>query len=106
MNYASTSSWRQNRNTIRHTPKTLGKVSQGFILALLVVVFGLIYTTQGTRSTNYDYELNKVENKIAELEAEKENLAVERARLTSIATAGNNEVAKAMEDAKPVGYAD
>ena len=99
-------SWAQNRNTVRHTPKTLGAVSQSVILTLLVVVIGLIYITQGTRSTNYDYELNNIENEISELEARKEDLAVEKARLTSVATTNNSEVAMMMEDASPVGYAE
>ncbi len=99
-------SWAQNRNTVRHTPKTLGMVSQSVILVLLVVVFGLIYATQGTRSTNYDYELNNIENEISELEARKEDLAVEKARRTSVAAAASSEVAMTMEDASPVGYAE
>lgn len=105
-NYASVNSWVQNRNTVRHTPKTLGAVSQSVILSLLVVVIGLIYITQGTRSTNYDYELNNIENEISELEAKKEDLAVEKARLTSVAAAASSEVAVTMEDASPVGYAE
>ena len=99
-------SWAQNRNTVRHTPKTLGVVSQSVILTLLVVVLGLIYVTQGTRSTNYDYELNAIEDEISELEARKEDLAVEKARLTSVATSANSEVAVTMEDATPSGYAE
>lgn len=104
--YATVNSWAQNRNMVRHTPKTLGVVSQGVILSLLVVVIGLIYVTQGTRSTNYDYELNAIESEISELEAKKEDLAVEKARLTSVAAAANSEVAVAMEDASPAGYAE
>ncbi len=105
-NYTSVNSWMQNRNTVRHTPRTLGTVSQSVILTLLVVVIGLIYITQGTKSTNYDYELHNIENEISELEARKEDLAVEKARITSVAASASSEVAMAMEDASPAGYAE
>ncbi|MBR2587163.1 hypothetical protein IKE71_02185 [Candidatus Saccharibacteria bacterium] len=102
----SSSTWVRNRNIVRHTPKTLGSVSQSVILGILVLVIGLIYVTQGTRATSYDYELSKVEEEIAELEARKEDLAVERARLTSIAALENNEVAAKMANGVVSGYAE
>ena len=66
----SSSTWVRNRNIVRYTPKTLGSVSQGVILGILVLVIGLIYVTQGTKATSYDYELSAVEARIAELEAQ------------------------------------
>jgi len=102
----STSSWVRNRNTVRHTPKTLGSFSQSMILGVLVLIVGLIYVTQGTRATSYDYELSKIDDRISELEAEKEDLAVEQARLTSIARSENSTVALKMEDAEVSGYAE
>ncbi len=76
----STSSWVRNRNTVRHTPKTLGTLSQSMILGVLVLIVGLIYVTQGTRATSYDYQLSEIEDEISNLEAKKEDLAVEKAR--------------------------
>ncbi len=102
----STSNWGRNRNTIRHTPKSLGSVSQTVILGVLVLIVGMIYVAQGTKATNYDYELSSLEGEISELEMKKEDLAVERARLTSVAVAQDSEVAVAMEDAQVSGYAD
>lgn len=102
----SSSTWVRNRNTVRHTSKTLGSVSQSVILAILVLVVGLIYVTQGTKATSYDYELSRVEEEIAELEARKDDLAVERAKLTSIAQSNNNEVATAMQVGQVSGYAE
>ena len=43
---------------------------------------------------------------MAELEAKKEDLAVEKARLTSIAASENSTVAQSMENASAGGYAD
>lgn len=102
----SSSTWVRNRNMVRHTPKTLGSVSQSVILGVLVLVIGLIYVTQGTKATSYDYELSKVESEIAELEAKKEALAVERSRLTSIAYNNDSEVAAAMPTGSVSGYTE
>ena len=102
----TSSTWVRNRNTVRHTSKALGPVSQTVILAGLVLSMGLIYLTQATQATNYDYELSSIESEIAELEAKKEDLAVEKARLTSIAKSNTGEVAMAMEDATVSGYAE
>ena len=102
----STSSWAQNRNVVRHAPKKIGTISHSVILAVLVLIVGLIYTTQGTRVTNYDYELSELDSEISELEAKKEDLAVEKARLTSIAASSESEVAVNMEDASVSGYAE
>ena len=102
----SSSSWVRNRNTVRHTPKSLGSVSQTMILGVLVLIVGLIYVTQGTKATSYDYQLSEIETEISRLSAEKEDLDVERARLNSIAASENTEVAMKMEDAEVSGYAE
>lgn len=72
----------------------------------MVLIVGLIYVSQSTRATNYDYELSAIDSEIAELEAKKEDLAVEKARLTSIAAAEGSEVAANMEGATAAGYAE
>ena len=101
----TTISFSRNRNTVRHSARRLGPVSQFVIVGLIILSFGLIYVAQGTKATSYDYEISAVENEISELEAKKEDLAVEKARLTSIATAKSSVVAAAMEDATVTGYA-
>ena len=102
-NYVS-SSWTRNRNTIRHERKGLGPISLIGMFLMLITVMGMIYLTQGTKATSYDYTLNELDSEIAELTAEKEDLAVEKARLTSIATANDSQVAAAMPTASPSGY--
>ncbi len=94
-----------NRNTIRHTSRNLGPVSQIVLVCLITLLFGLIYVTESVRATNYDYQISDVNNEISEMEARKEDLAVEKARLTSVAAAKTNTVAAAMEDATITGYA-
>lgn len=98
--------WSRNYNTVRHTPKTLGSISNAAIVGLLVLIVGLIYVAQGTQATNYDYQLSEIESEISDLQAKKEDLAVEKARLTSIAASENSTVAASMENATVGGYAE
>ena len=46
-----------------------------------------------------------MDNEISELTAQKEDLAVEKARLTSVAAAETSQVAANMEDGQVSGYA-
>lgn len=67
----TSAAWSRNHNTVRHTPKTLGSISNAMIVGMLVLIVGLIYVAQGTQATNYDYELSQLEDEISELEAKK-----------------------------------
>ena len=99
------SSFVRNRNTVRHTKRSLGSISQIVIVGMLTLVFGLIYVAEGTKATGFDYELSNVESEITEMNARKDDLAAEQARLTSVAAAKNSTVAAAMENATVTGYA-
>ena len=98
------SSFVRNRNIVRHTKRSLGSISQIVIVSMLTLVFGLIYVAEGTKATSFDYELSSVESEITEMNAKKDDLAVEKARLTSVTAAKNSPVAAAMEDAAVTGY--
>ena len=101
----SNSNFARNRNMVRHTKKSLGSISQIIIISMITLIFGLIYVAEGTKATSFDYEISNVENDITEMSAKKDDLAVEKARLNSVATAKNSTVAAAMEDATVTGYA-
>ena len=102
---ATATTFVRNRNTVRHTKRSLGSISQIVIVSMLTLVFGLIYVAEGTKATGFDYEISSVEAEITELTSKKEDLAVEKARLSSVATARTSTVASAMEDATVTGYA-
>lgn len=102
----STNGWSRNYNMVRHQPKSLGSAAMAVIVGFLVLCVGMIYVSQGTQATNYDYELSAIEDEITELEAKREDLAVERARLTSVASSENSTVANSMEGASVGGYAE
>lgn len=93
------------RNTVRHTRKGLGSISQIVIISLITLIFGLIYVAEGTKATSFDYEISAVESEISEMTARRDDLAVEKARLNSVASAKNSVVAANMEDATVTGYA-
>lgn len=101
----ATTSFVRGRNTVRHTRRSLGSISQIVIVSMLTLVFGLIYVAEGTKATSFDYEISSVESEITEMSAKKDDLAVEKARLNSVAAAKNSTIAAAMEDATVTGYA-
>ena len=98
-------SFSRGRNTVRYTKRSLGSISQIVIISLITLVFGLIYVAEGTKATGFDYEISAVENEISEMTARRDDLAVEKARLTSVAAAKNSTVAANMESATVSGYA-
>ena len=102
---ATAVSFARGRNTIRHQKRSLGTISQTVIIGMLTLVFGLIYVAEGSRATSIDYKISSVETEITEMTARRDDLAVEKARLTSIANTKNSTVAAAMEDATVSGYA-
>ena len=95
----------RNRNIVRHTKRSLGSITQVVIVSMLTLAFGLIYVAEGTKATSFDYEISAVESEITEMTARRDDLAVEKARLTSVATAKNSSVAASMADAYVTGYA-
>jgi hypothetical protein len=102
---ASGVSFVRGRNTVRYTKRSLGSISQIVIISLITLVFGLIYVAEGTKATSFDYQISAVESEISEMTARRDDLAVEKARLTSIATAKNSTVAANMEASTVTGYA-
>ncbi|MFZ2126304.1 MAG: hypothetical protein WAV04_02215 [Candidatus Microsaccharimonas sp.] len=89
--------WSRNQNTTRFTSAVkLGPVAHTVIVALMITVLGLIYLTQATRATSYDYESQKIDSQIAELNDQKGDLEIENARLTALETVKNSSVAREM----------
>ena len=85
-------------------PRNYNYASIAFVM-LMVFVCGLFFVNTSTATTQYDYKISAVERNISELSIKREDLAVEKARLTSIAMAKNSTIAMAMEDATISGYA-
>lgn len=91
------SNWGRNQNTVAFASAIkLGPVTHTVLVALMITVLGLIYLTQATRASGYDYAASDVENKISALSEQKKDLEVENARLTALQSIQNSSVAKNM----------
>ncbi len=97
--------WSRNQNTTRFASAVkLGPVAHTVLVALMIIVLGLIYVTQATRATGYDYEAQKIDSQIAELDERKGELEIENARLTALETIKNSTVAQGMTNASSTEY--
>jgi len=97
--------WSRNQNTVAFASSIkLGPVSHTVLVALMITVLGLIYLTQATRTTSYDYETQKIDSQIAELNTQKNDLEIENARLTALETVKNSSVASTMTEPVSTDY--
>ena len=100
------SGYSRNRNTVRHRARGIGRISAIAILVIEVFTIGLFYVSEQSKVTTYDYKMSAMDAQIANLEAERDDLKVEQARLNSIAKSTKSTVAANMENAQVAGYAD
>ncbi len=99
--------WNRNQNTVAFTSAIkLGPVTHTVLVALMITVLGLIYLTQATKATAYDYQAQEVDSKIAELTSEKTDLEVENARLTALNSVRNSSVARTMTTTNQSDFVD
>jgi len=97
--------WSRNQNVTRYkTAVKLGPIAHTVIVALMIAILGLIYLTQATRATSYDYESQKIDSQISELALKKSDLEVENARLSALESIKNSSVAKEMTTPVSVEY--
>ncbi len=76
------------------------------IVALLITILGLIYLTQATKATGFDYASNQADQRIGEMKAEMADLEIENARLTSLNNVKNSSIAKTMQNPIQTEYAE
>jgi hypothetical protein len=102
----NSASWSRNRNIVRHDQKTtLGPISHIIFLSVLVLLVGLLFTSQSAKVTDYDLEIAKADSEITELEAQRDALAVENAKITAaVSDVSTNEVAASMVDANSADF--
>lgn len=98
--------WSRNQNTVAFISNVkLGPVTHTVLVALMVTVLGLIYLTQATKATSYDYATQKIDSQISELNSQKSDLEIENARLTSLENVKNSTVAATMSAPASTVYA-
>jgi cell division protein FtsL len=97
--------WSRNQNTTRFVSSVkLGPVAHTVLVALMITVLGLIYLTQATRATGYDYQSQKIDSQIADLNNQKSDLQIENARLTALSTVKDSSVAREMTTPASTDY--
>lgn len=97
--------WSRNQNNVAFVSATkLGPVTHTVLVALMITVLGLIYLTQATKATSYDYESQKIDSQIADLSTQKSELEIENARLTALETVKNSSVAREMTTPASTDY--
>lgn len=72
----------------------------------MITVLGLIYLTQATKATSYDYAASKIDSQIAELTIQKNDLEVENARLMALDNISNSSVAASMTQPSSTQYVE
>ncbi len=75
-------------------------------IVLFTALLGMIYLTQLSKTGSFSYEINKINRQKTELAAQRDNLKVENARLQSLNTIKNSEVAKQMTAPASTDYAE
>ena len=96
----------RNQNLTRvETAVQAGPISVSFMLIALVVLLSLLYLNQVSKASTLNYRVSTLEAKRTALQAEKEQLRIDAARLQSIAEARNSQVATAMAPVGNVTYA-
>ena len=96
-NSRRSSNWSRNQNTVAFASAVnLGPITHTVLVALMITVLGLIYLTQATRASGYDYTASAVQQQISSLSDQKKELEVENARLTALQAVQSSNVAKSM----------
>ncbi|HEX9679262.1 MAG TPA: hypothetical protein VGA08_01465 [Candidatus Saccharimonadales bacterium] len=90
---------KRNQNTAKYTPisRRLGPISHALFVALMIVILGLMYLTQITKTTAFGYQVNDLQTKRAELVEENQQLEDEASRLQSLEAIRNSDVAKSLQ---------
>lgn len=100
--------WGRNQNAVnfgREYGKRLGTASHIVTVMLIVLAMGLLYLSQTIKVTDYDHTLAEINEEVATLEAERDALAVENAKVTAVAATASNNVAASMIAADEANYA-
>lgn len=95
----------RNYNSVSYISSVkLGPITHTVLVALMITVLGLIYLTQATKATSYDYASSAIDDKIAELTTQKSDFEVENARLTALQTIRKSTVAANMTTPSKTDY--
>ena len=97
---------RRNQQLIRPQAKLkLGPVSSGIMVTAVIAVLALLYLNQITKTSVFGYQLTELQTMQSKVSSQRQELAVEAARLQSIQQVQSSNVVKTMVPEGPVSYA-
>lgn len=97
----------RNYNSVNYVSSVkLGPIAHTVLVALMLTVLGLIYLTQATKATSYDYAASEIDSRIAELDAQRGDLEIENARLVALETIERSQVAASMAPPSETEYVE
>lgn len=103
----ATVAMRRNQNFTRSEAQIKsGPLTIALMLISLVILLSLLYLSQVTKTSTFNYRISMLSRTRDDLQAKKEKLQVDAARLQSIAVAKQSAVAKNMVAVDKVTYAD
>ena len=98
-------SLRKNQNIVKNKIKLQsGPVSSTLMLVCLVILLGLMYLSQVTKTSTFNYKISNLEQKESQLQSTKDNLSIDAARLQSIAEAKKAAETAQLAPVKTVSY--
>ncbi len=102
----SNGSWGLNRNAVRHQSSiSLGPIWMTILFGVLVAFLGILFLSSSTAVTTYDRAIAGVKEELSTLEAERDALAIENAKINAAAAnMEQNQVASNMVDASSSAY--
>ncbi len=103
---ANSETWARNRNVVRHNSRiTLGPLTHTIVIGAIALLIGLIFLSQSAKVTSYDQAISNTNTEISNLEAQRDALKVENAKITAAAADEDyNEVAATMTTASSSDY--
>lgn len=97
---------RRNQNLYRNKAEfKLGPVSSTMVIVAVVAVLALLYLNQITKNSVFGYQVADLQRQRNVAVAEKQELEVEAARLTSIQQIQNSKTVNGMVQSSQVSYA-
>jgi hypothetical protein len=102
----ATMAMRRNQNLSRSQAEIkLGPASSGFVIVAIIALLALLYLNAITKTSEFGYQVTKLQQQQTQAVAQNQELQVEAARLTSIQQVQNSGAAKALVPTTQVTYA-
>lgn len=103
----STVALRRNQNLTRTTTRIqTGPLTVSFMFIALVILLSLLYLNQVTKTSTFNYRISSLDGKRKQLEAMKEKMQIDAARLQSLSYVRDSAPVGKMVTVDTVSYAD